>query len=191
MIEHLRKIHFALIVTAAGLLVSVSGGSPARIKEAHEDIENIINLKNSWEDFWTNYLGEARSVAERIGKREGITLGVQGGVQITGGKDGVIPLNLGLFPNQWRLRRGEDIVVRCCAGDVLQQFLSQVPAKLADFVEFWNKSKLAHQMDFPYDLATSKIVAEGLRKEAQVVVLDTVPKLDCAQTLLLPKLSDW
>jgi len=51
-VEHLRTIHFALIVVSGGLIVLALSSQPYNTKAAYQQLEEIINLKTAWSAGW-------------------------------------------------------------------------------------------------------------------------------------------
>jgi hypothetical protein len=64
-VEHLRTVHFALLAVATGLIVLVLSSREYNAATARVEIEEIVDLKQSWSPAWMEQFGEGHESNEQ------------------------------------------------------------------------------------------------------------------------------
>ena len=132
-VEHLRTVHFTLILVAVGLIFL---SFTRHDDSALNDVESILRLKDAWKLEWL------------------VDLGLKGGHAYgDAGKDGqaILPRYAGVavkvngqtltfrFPKNNRLiSYGDGAVVDPGPGHLDEDFVSHFPVTIAEFADWWN-----------------------------------------------------
>jgi len=67
-VEHLRTVHFTLIVASVSLIVIVTSGKPYNPSVAVREIKQILQLKRSWSPDWIRENGDANIIKRDLGE---------------------------------------------------------------------------------------------------------------------------
>jgi len=167
-VEHLRTVHFALIVVSTGLILLAFSSKSYNARSAYREIDEIVKLQHSWSPNWI--VQHCRGVSTQNGSYEGIPRGafesqnrISGLVQTN--KPSriavmfVIPREgWGCWEKGWQ--PGEPVTGLRGSLSVPPTF-AEFPNTLSDFRKWWDNLATTHTFVIPESISMQGNVFRG------------------------------
>jgi hypothetical protein len=163
-IEHVRTIHFALVVAAAALWIALLASfEPRATRKALEDCSRIQNLSNQleWESWWTAYATDQWTVRESSPFSNSVRY---------------VSFDLPAYKRFWKIQFPSTVwavhgvktgasVEPSISWDGTRISIESAPRTLNEFRQFWDQGRKSHFVVKPRRPESVMIVAEALDED--------------------------